>query len=51
MNNLSIFIDIDQEFDRVLETIAIAGMAGKLKTNSPKVQSDCYAQGKSMEWI
>ncbi len=31
MNNLSIYIDIDQEFDKVLETIAIAGMAGKLK--------------------
>ena len=30
MNNLSIFIDIDQEFDRVLETIAIAGMVGKV---------------------
>ena len=30
MANLSIFIDIDQEFDKVLETIAIAGMAGKL---------------------
>ena len=30
MNNLSIFIDIDQEFDRTLETIAMAGMAGKV---------------------
>lgn len=30
MNNLSIFIDIDQEFDKVLNTIAMAGLAGKV---------------------